>query len=46
MAYTSFLKCRLILSLKLFTEALFSIEINTMAYNRLRLNYIKLWSTL
>jgi hypothetical protein len=45
-AYISLFKYRLILSLKLFTEALFSIEIDTIAYNRLRLNYIEFWSAL
>jgi len=38
MAYTSLLKCRTILSLKLVAEALFSIEIDTVTRNRLRLN--------
>ena len=40
--YTSFLKYRSILSLKLLTEALFGIEIDTMARNKLYLNYIEL----
>jgi hypothetical protein len=46
MVYTSFLKYRLILSLKPFAEALFGMEIDTIARNRLRLDYIELWSTL
>ena len=45
-AYTSLLKYWTILSLKLVAEALFGIEINTVARNRLRLNYIELWSIL
>jgi hypothetical protein len=46
MAYTSLLKCRTILSLKLVAEALFGIEIDTVARNRLRLNRIEFWSIL
>ena len=40
--YTSFLKCWSILSLKLLAEALFGIEINIIARNKLRLNRIEL----
>jgi len=44
--YTSFLKYWSILSLKPLMEALFGIEIDTIARNRLRLNRIELWSAL
>ena len=43
-AYTSLLKYRTILSLKLVAEALFSIEINIVAHNRLCLNRIEFQS--
>ena len=46
MAYTSLLKGRSILSLKLVTEVLFGIEIDPIARNRLRFNRMELWSTL
>jgi hypothetical protein len=42
MAYTSLLKGRSILSLKLVAEVLFGIEINPIARNRLRFNRIEL----